>query len=111
MKAENRGAQFVVVRKELTMKIHDENIERLALSILPGLMLRHNQPGYDDKGAIGEAFRLAEGYYTAPIAQQTLSDSADATSKCLKDLRSLLDGNLPEESIEEIEDIVIRHFG
>ena len=49
--------------------------------------------------------------WSLDLHRTTLSDSADATSKCLKDIRSLLDGNLPEESIEEIEDIVIRHFG
>lgn len=47
-----------------------EKIERLALAIIPGLMLRYKENGYTNEYAICLAFNLAERFYENHIYQE-----------------------------------------
>jgi hypothetical protein len=47
--------------------------EKLMLTVLSGLMLRHNEPGYSDGYAVEEAYRISKKWcdeFTAPTTGQ-----------------------------------------
>lgn len=53
---------------------------------------------------------VPESLLTSYHSSYETSQSENAMFKCLGDVRILLDGNLPEEIIGKIENIILRHF-
>jgi hypothetical protein len=47
-----------------------------AVEILKGLMLRQGQPGYSDRGAINEAYQLAD--YMVECRESATAETAEA---------------------------------